>query len=190
MVWQALTFRLSLSGLKVPNHDCICTQISENGGGSYFIVEKQQKKLLHQYYQLGQSWRRWALFPHILCKWSGQHVNRSQGCKGRSDATDDTRKTETGKRQGTEFFWSLKLKKFSGSDRFWENVGMISTLPVSSLWGKARKCQQTHRRRGCGGGGGGGGIGKRRVNVAQDKYEGKIWRANLRRQDKHSRPRA
>jgi len=26
MAGQAITFRLSLSGLKVPNHDCICAE--------------------------------------------------------------------------------------------------------------------------------------------------------------------
>lgn len=31
MVRQPITFRLSLSGLKVPNHDCICAEKSKNG---------------------------------------------------------------------------------------------------------------------------------------------------------------
>lgn len=46
MVRQPITFRLSLSGLKVPNHDCICAEKSKKmerkGQGGYTGQEQQQ----------------------------------------------------------------------------------------------------------------------------------------------------
>lgn len=84
IVWQVITFRLSLSGLKVPNHDCICPQMSQKwrgGGGREMKVilllrSNGNKNYLHRYNQLGQSWRRWTSIPNILCK-SGQNCSET-----------------------------------------------------------------------------------------------------------------
>lgn len=163
-----------------------CKKIEGRKRKVTLLLRSNRKIMLHQNKQLGQSWRKQALIPHNLCKSSQDSIGTRAG--GGELMHQPTRGRQRWlKDKGV--FWSFKLKKFSGSDRFWENVGTISTLPVPSLWGKATKCQQTHSRLGfamlvvVG-------VGTWRVNVAQEKYKGKIRRVNLRRQDKHNRARA